>query len=84
MPYVSLPFVRICEVCNIAVFDDEPAPHTCDPKMVEVYQMVQATAEIMRFEEQLAEFLDSAEGKHKVLVAEFDRRADAVGKENQK
>ncbi len=83
MPNVRFLYARICEVCGVIVFDNEPEPHTCDPNMVEVYQIVQTTVEMMCIVEQLAEFLSSRDGKIMAFDAERDRIADAAGKNNQ-
>jgi len=62
-----------CPECGASVAAGELDEHTCDPDRQVEYQLFQLRAEVASFDEALADYLDSPQGRFAQWLAEHHR-----------
>ena len=66
---------QACVECGAPVPNDAPEEHRCEPGRFVEYQMLVLRAEILAFEVELQDWLDTAEGRFASYYAARERAA---------
>lgn len=64
-----------CPECGVSLGETERAEHVCDDEQRVAYQMVQLRDELDGLEREVAEFLDSPQGRFELWCARRRRAA---------
>jgi hypothetical protein len=64
-----------CPECGASLIGEEPGRHTCDPERRIEFQMFRLRGELGAFDQEVADYLDSPQGRFETWYAEHRRAA---------
>ncbi len=67
-----------CRECGALLSSEQRSRHVCSPQDSVVHQVTKARVQLAVFENEIAEFLETPEGKFALFLAERQRRGGTV------
>lgn len=67
-----------CPGCGALLSSEQRSGHVCDPEETALHQVVKARVQLARFEEEVARFLATAQGRFALFLAKRQRDGGAT------